>query len=281
MPDGYKPAVVMREAGAVRFRDVVPKLWGDDLSGTATDLIYVSNESIQQILFELPPGARFTHSADHRTIFNADQVYHVLSGRLIIANPATGELHKVGQGEWVYLQPGTWHHGFNQSTDRLRVLEYFVPPPAKGTSQPFARSQPYLEKSSYAQSEWLGRWPMAREEARAKFTQHPISPDDFLWLGEGTDNPLLSAVVLSTSQLTVCVAELMPGQQTDALSRPGDEAGFVLDGQLSLLLPAESGGRRFELLDPDDGFYVPGGHPHRFLNGSSCPARFVFAHVPA
>jgi hypothetical protein len=41
----------------------------------------------------------------------------------------------------------------------LRVLELFAPPPAAGASSAYARAQPYLSASRYADDELLGSWP--------------------------------------------------------------------------------------------------------------------------
>lgn len=280
MSDSYKPTLVERDPGAIRSTDVVAKLWGDASSGLATDLTYVANEEIQQIIFEIAPGGRFTHSEQHRTIFSADQLYHVLGGRLVLANPSTGELHNVECGNWIYLEPGSWHHGFNQSEEKLRVLEYFAPPPAMGTSQLYARTQPYLEESTYSQAQWLTRWPIAASEARRTFTQHLIRSEDYLWQAEGRNQPMIVAIVLSTPRLTVGIAELLPGQRSDTLIREGAQAGFVFAGELSLLLLSDSGARSYYNLQPSDGFYVPERQRHEFLNMSSKTVRFSFGMVP-
>ena len=44
-------------------------------------------------LFTMPPGGGFTHSAEFRTVFDADEFYYVLSGELVLNNPETGEVH--------------------------------------------------------------------------------------------------------------------------------------------------------------------------------------------
>jgi uncharacterized cupin superfamily protein len=98
------------------------------------DWIYVSSDRIHQLLFGLPPGGAFRHSEEFRTIFAADEVLYVLSGVMIIANPETGEVHRVEPGEAVFFRRDTWHHAFNYSSEPLRVLEIFAPPPSQGTA---------------------------------------------------------------------------------------------------------------------------------------------------
>ena len=107
------------------------------------------------------PGGAFRHSEDYRTIFAADEVLYVLSGVMVLCNPATGEVQRVGPGEAAFFRRDTWHHAFNYSTEPLRVLEMFAPPPAQGTSSAYARAQPNLTQTRYGQEQWMGRWPMA------------------------------------------------------------------------------------------------------------------------
>lgn len=106
-------------------------LWGDKIAGEVSDWIYVSSSKIHQLVFGLPPGGWFRHSADYRTIFAADEIYYVLSGVLALNNPETGEVHRAVPGEAVFFRRDTWHHGYNLSSEPLRVLELFAPPPLR------------------------------------------------------------------------------------------------------------------------------------------------------
>ena len=135
-------------------------LWGDKTSGQVSDWIYVSSNKIHQLVFGLAPGGWFRHSADYRTIFAADEIYYVLSGVLALNNPETGEVHRAVPGEAVFFRRDTWHHGYNQSSEPLRVIELFAPPPAQGTSSAYARTKPLLQTNKTTQDEWLGRYPM-------------------------------------------------------------------------------------------------------------------------
>ena len=108
------------------------------------------------LVFGLPPGGGFRHSEDFRTIFAADELLHVLQGVLVIADPETGEVQRAGAGESVFFRRDTWHHAFALGAEPLRVLELFAPPPAAGASSAYARAQPYLEESRYADDALLG-----------------------------------------------------------------------------------------------------------------------------
>ena len=122
------------------------------------DWIYVSSDKIHQLVFGLSPGQSFRHSEEFRTIFAADEVLYVLSGTMILANPETGEVHRVQPGEAAFFRRDTWHHAFNYSAEPLRVLEYFAPPPSQGTSGAYARTKPNLTEVKYTQDHLLEQW---------------------------------------------------------------------------------------------------------------------------
>ncbi|HEY3184929.1 MAG TPA: cupin domain-containing protein [Gaiellaceae bacterium] len=281
MTAAYRPTVVTPAPGAVRAADVALKLWGDDTSGYVNDWIYVSNDKIQQLVFSLAPGTRFGHSERHRTNLGADELFYVLSGVLVLANPETGEVHRVEPGEAVWFGPDTWHHGVSQGTETLRVLEFFAPPPATGSSQPYANTKPYLETPTYVQDDWLGAWPAAAAQARERHTQHVVRQDDVLWRLEGED--VLVGILLSTDQLTCGSIELLPGQHSDVRSHGGDCAGYVVDGRLNLLLPEGvdgSAGKLWFQVECDDGFFVPGGIPYQLFNMTDRPVGLLFGVAP-
>ncbi|HET7309307.1 MAG TPA: cupin domain-containing protein [Actinomycetota bacterium] len=268
--------------GAVPASKAVLKLWGDERSGQVHDLIYVSNEKLQLMLFSMPPGGWFGHSEDHRTVLAADELYCVLRGTLVLANPETGEVHRIGRGEAISFGRDTWHHGFNHGTEPVEVLEFFAPPPATGTSQPYARTRPYLSESTYVRDAWLGRWPQSAKEARAEDTQHPV--EDILWRLEGTDDPVLVGIYLSTSELTAGSLDVLPGQRSDPLVRGGDEAGYVVSGRMSLFLPEDPDpdgpGNGWHVVEAGDGWFVPAGMPHRYFNMGDEPVHALFGVAP-
>jgi quercetin dioxygenase-like cupin family protein len=278
-----KSRLVAPKPGSIPYEAAVLKLWGDDTSGPVNDWIYVSNEKIQMITFSMAPGRHFAHSESHRTILRADELYYVLSGTLVMANPQTGEVHRLDQGEAVRFSRDTWHHGYAYGSDTVRVLEFFAPPPATGTSQPYARSKPYLESATYVQDKWLGRWPQAAAEKASGDTMHVIRPEETLWRLEGEQNRILVGISWSTDELTTGVMELQPGQSSDMHVHGGDEAGFVLEGRLNVLIPSEATGGSangwFEM-DPDDAYLVPAGAPHRYYNMTGSTVRFMFGVAP-
>src|SRR5262245_9169611 len=164
----------------------VPRLiWGDRESGEVFDWTYASTQKIHQLVFGMPPGGSFRHSDRFRTIFAADILYHVLAGTLVMSNPETGEAQVVQTGESVFFRRDTWHHGHNFSTEPLRVLEYFAPPPAQGTSRKYAQTKHNLTHVRTAQDQWLGRWPSGRPEATSSNSLRVIRDTDVLARLEG------------------------------------------------------------------------------------------------
>ena len=191
----------------IRRGDVTRHVWGDPAAGEVYDWIYASTDKVHMLVFGLAPGGAFRHSEDYRTIFAADEVLHVLQGVLVIADPETGEVQRVGTGESVFFRRDTWHHAFALGPEPLRVLELFAPPPAAGASSAYAREQPYLEISRYADDALLGHWPPAApREPRLRV----LRPADVLWR---RDLGVLCGVLASTEHLTAVTLELGPGRR--------------------------------------------------------------------
>lgn len=264
----------------IPYQSVTRHLWGDEVSGEVADWIYVSSDKIHQLVFGLPPGGAFRHSDAYRTVFGADEVFFVLSGTMMIANPANGEVHRVAAGEAVFFGPDTWHHVFNDEMEPLRVLEYFAPPPSQGTSGAYARTKPNLIDVVYSRDHLLGRWPSARAEAARDQTLHVLREADLLWRLEGCKQQACIGLLAATEQLTVGKMRLLPSRHTDMEIHGGDEALYLLDGLLHVRLPANDGQRWFELT-PGDGFYIPQGVPHQYYNMSGQPATLLFGVAPA
>jgi quercetin dioxygenase-like cupin family protein len=273
------PRPTFDAATAIRYQDATRHVWGDDGSGEVMDWIYVSSDKIHQLVFGLAPGRSFRHSNDFRTIFAADEVLYVLSGCLLIANPATGEVHRAEEGDAVFFRRDTWHHAISHGDRELRVLELFAPPPSAGTSGSYARTLDNLDGVTYADDGALQRWPMERAAIRRDQTMEVLRPGDVLWRLEGEDDPVLVGILASTEHITVGTIELRPGQRTEIHRHGGDESGYVLDGTVGIRIGADAG-RSWLEVGPGDGFYIPDDVPHRYYNAGSKPARLVFGVAP-
>ncbi len=267
----------------IRAQQVALHLWGDAAAGEVADWIYVSNERIHHLVFGLPPGGAFRHSADFRTIFAADELLYVLEGTLVIANPETGEVHRLQQGEAVTFGRDTWHHAFSFGPDPLRVAEFFAPPPATGASSAYARTKELLEHSRYLDERWVGGWPARRADYEAAASMRVLrSDDDLLWEVAGPKGDALVGLYLSTEHLHAGRVEIRAGGRSGERSHGGDLSLHVLTGPLYVLLPdgGGPGGERWFELTPGDGFFVPGGTCYELFNMGSGEVATLFAVAP-
>jgi len=273
------PRPAFDHATALRRAEVTRHFWGDAESGEVLDWIYVSSGLIHQIVFGVPAGSSFRHSDAFRTIFAADEVLYVLSGAMVLANPATGEAHRVDTGESAFFRRDTWHHAHSVGTGPLRVLEIFAPPPATGSSGSYARTKDLLTDVRLGDDELLGRFVPTELPAPTPDSIRVIRAADRRWrLEPGRPGPVPLGLLASTEHLTVAVAELYAGQHGDWQTRGGDESGYVLDGVLGVRI-GSGGGREFLELHPGDGWYVPKGTAHSYFAPQG-PASFMFGVAP-
>jgi quercetin dioxygenase-like cupin family protein len=257
----------------IRRSDVTRHVWGDPEAGEVADLIYASTELVHCLVFGLAPGGRFTHSPEFRTVFGADELLHVLSGTMVIADPETGEVQRVAAGQSVSFGPNTWHHAFAHGGEPLRVLEIFAPPPAAGTSGAHSRTRPYLETSTYADDSVLGNVPGATA-GRGAF--RVVRDDEIVWR---RDLGVLAGVLLSSEQLTVHSLELNPGERAAEHAHGGDEILFVTRGTLWVRAWHEGATAVFEL-GPEDAAYIPRGCLHEYRVYDGGPAEAIVGVAP-
>jgi quercetin dioxygenase-like cupin family protein len=258
----------------IRRADVTRHVWGDPEVGEVYDWIYASTDKVHMLVFGLAPGGEFRHSQEYRTIFAADELLHVLEGVLVIADPETGEVQRAAAGESVFFRRDTWHHAFALGPEPLRVLELFAPPPAAGASSEYARQQPYLEASRYADDRLLGSWPPATpRESRLRV----LRPEDVLWR---RDLGVLCGVLVSTEHLTAATLELGPGEIAAAHEHGGDEVLMALDGTVWVRAWFEDEVHVFEL-GPEDVCYLPTGARHEYRNPGEGTARAICGIAPS
>jgi quercetin dioxygenase-like cupin family protein len=267
------PRPVFDGPALIRRADVTRHVWGDPAAGEVYDWIYASTDKVHMLMFGLAPGTGFRHSEDFRTIFAADELLHVLEGVLVIADPETGEVQRAAAGESVFFRRDTWHHAFALGPEPLRVLELFAPPPAAGASSAYARAQPYLEVSRYADDALLGAWPPA---APRSTRLRVLRPDDVLYR---RDLGVLCGVLVSTEHLTVATLEIGPGEVAGVHAHGGDEVLMALEGTLWVRAWHDGGVHVFEL-EPEDVCYLPAGSRHEYRNAGGTTARAICGIAP-
>ena len=251
------------------------QLWGDDDSGEVADWIYASSEHIYQFVFGLPPDGAFRHSEAHRTVLEADGVLHVPSGELVIADPETGEVHRVLCGESAFFRRDRWHNAWNASMEELRVLELLASPPSQGTAGSYARTKPYLKRAQSTRDDWSA----AAEEVLAAHTIRVLRSQDVLWRLEGENQPLLVGIVVSTEHLTAGDVRLLPGHRSDVRKHGGDCSLYVQWGKLNVHGSDQPPPSWHELVC-GDGFFLPQGTRYKYFNMSAEPAELIFGVAP-
>ena len=272
------PRPTFEVATLIRSDEVTLHLWGDEDSGQVPDWIYVSSEKIHHLVFGLPPGGAFRHSQSFRTVFAADELLYVLAGTMALANPETGEVLLARKGEAVFFRRDTWHHAFSFDDEALRVLEFFAPPPAAGASSAYAKTRDYLERPTYVDDRWLGRWPLAKVERDREATMRALRDDDVLWSLEG--QATLIGTYVSTEHLTAARIVQRPGGRTDVRSHGGDATMHIVRGTANVLLHDVEGQRWFEVR-PGDGFFLPEGTRYELRNVTGSDTELMFAVAPS
>jgi quercetin dioxygenase-like cupin family protein len=269
---GYRPSPrpSFDAPTVIRAADAVRHTWGDEEAGFVEDWIYVSSQRIHAIVFGLQPGGAFRHSESFRTVFAADELLYVLQGTLVLANPETGDVVRAEPGESVFFRRDTWHHGFSYGDEPLRVLEYFAPPPATGTSGAYAQTRPYLEESVYAVDGVVGSWKGGRS---AGSSLRVLRREDSAWR---LDRGVLVGLLVSTEHLTAGTLTVPAGHASEEEAHDGEELVYALRGELRV----EAAGIE-ATLQPGDAFFVPSGVPHRYGASDAGVADAVFGVAPS
>ena len=252
---------------------VTRHIWGDGEAGEVADWIYVSSDNIHLLEFGLAPGGAFTHSEEFRTIFGADELLYVLEGTMVLANPETGEVLRVPQGQSAYFRKDTWHHAFAHGGGPCRVLEFFSPPPSTGASGAYARTKPYLKESRYRDDSLIGCWPAG---SRKRTTLQLVDERETLWT---RDLGVLVGLYFSTEHLHAGVVEVNPGERSARHVHSGDEVLYSLSGALHVRA-VHAGETTVLELAPGDVAYLPAGCEHEYACFGSELARALLGVAP-
>lgn len=278
------PRPVFREPTVIRRGDTAHHVWGDPEAGVVTDRVFVSTDQLHVLEFELPPRAEFRHSGMNPTVFAADVLYFVLEGELLLANPQTGEVARVTAGTGRLFRRDTWHHGFNAADRTVRVLEFFAPPPARGTASDYARRQQPLAGSAYADRRWDRRWPEARAAQQAASGFIVADPAAGLLSFRDARPSHLRSTLVDTEYLRVVHGTVQPGHVEDFAVVDAESVLFAVDGELwADVWSEEVGYRATTVLQPGDAVFLPVGSSERVLVRSARPATYLrgWGEVPA
>jgi mannose-6-phosphate isomerase-like protein (cupin superfamily) len=264
----------------VRYADLERRTWGDEEAGRLSDWFYADNVRLNLNIVGMAPGGAALHSEANPSIFGADELFYVLEGKMIQANPVTGEVLVINPGEATFFRKDTWHHQWNYSNRQLRMLEFFQPSPKTGTGGRYGRTKDNIVPPyRHGRDDLLGRWPMARGEAAVEQTMWVIRDETMLWRMEGgvRGRELLVGIMASTEHMTVGKIEFLGGQRSCEYSHQGDKVVFVEAGNLHIEFPET---RQWVELTAWDGCRIPEGTRHSFYNMSHEPSRCVFSVAP-
>ena len=232
---------------------------------------YAANPRIHHRVITLPPGEMLRDTAQLRRVFPGDTMIHVMSAtRMLITNPITGETHVISDGESALIPANTPYHVKNHGENTLIFLEVV------GLAETPPVLPPILEHPKYGQDEWFGRYPL--ERAAMQPTIHTIRHDEALWRVEGEAQQILAGVKVATPLLTAGIGSLLANTTHQTASiHAGDECLYALEGTLTVNLPQHAAEYS---LKPGDAFVIPAGTPHRYVNATDHPVRWIFAIAP-
>lgn len=251
-------------------------MWGDDEAGFVTDRVISSTRQLHVLEYELPPSGEFRHSAMNQTVFGADVLYFVLEGELILANPETGEMVRVPAGTGRLFHRGTWHNGFNPYAESLRVIEFFSPPPARGTASEYSKNQPPLERTLYTDERWNDQWPAARPEQLRTTSFHEVSENNARLSMRDNKASHLVAVLVDTPYLRVVQGTVQPGHVEEFVTVLTESVLVVTEGELWVdVWSADMGFQATSVLHPGDAMFLPVGCAERLLVRRSSAARYL------
>jgi hypothetical protein len=264
----------------LRRDEVAHHVWGDAGSSLVTDRVYLSNDQLHVLEFELPPRSEFRHSESNKTVFAADVAYCVLEGELVVADPEFGEVQMAPAGSTVFFRRDSWHHGFNPGSEVVRVVEFMAPPPARGTASEYARRQPDLQRPRYHDDRRRGHLP---DDAGGRHSRlRVIDTQDAQWSFAASAPSHLVGTLVDTEFLTVATGRVFAGHVEDPRPAGDETLVLVTAGELWVDLADPQGGRQCAPLRAGDAAYASCGSTIRLLNRSATESRYVLGsgHVP-
>jgi len=260
IPRKPTPRPQFREPTHIKRGDMVLHTWGDSTSGFVADRVISSTKQLHVLEFELAPDSGFRHSPANQTIFAADILYFVVEGNLILANPKTGEVELVNQGNGLLFHRETWNHGFNTGKKAARVLEYFSPPPAMGAASEFSKRQPPLLENKYDYGKTVQKWPESHPEIKSKASFLEISDRTSILSFRDSDPTHLISTLVATEFLRVTKGTIELGHVEDFALVERESVVYVLEGILSIdSLDGSNGQISNSVLSSGDAFFLPKG----------------------
>lgn len=117
-------------AHIVRRSSARPSVWGDEVSGQVSDLVYGRPDPKGLYLCHstLGAGKSFSMSADSWPVSEGWNAIHVLRGSFLALEPFTREIVEVSTGGTLIVPPRVWHFGRAKGSEPVEMLEFIGPP---------------------------------------------------------------------------------------------------------------------------------------------------------
>lgn len=278
IPGGRRPTPRPQfdSAQLIRREDATHHVWGDREAGFVTDRVISSTGQLHCLEYEIPPRGEFRHSPTNPTIFGGDVLYFVVAGALVLANPESGEVARAETGEGLLFHARTWHNGFNPYATTTRVVEFFAPPPSRGTASDFARRQPYLDTPVYRDDRWSGRWPEAALEREQSRTLLTVGGKAGLLTFRDVSPSHIISVLVDTPYLNASEGTIMPGHVEDFRPISNESIVVCTSGEFWVDVWDESQGySATSVLLPGDSMFLPRGSLERLLNRGEREATYL------
>ena len=165
----------------------------------------------------------------------------------------------------------------------MRVLEYFSPPPSRGTASDFSRQQPPLDEVRYHDARWAKQWPSARGLRDSMTSFVSVSSRNALLSFRDTSPSHLIATLVDTEFLRVIHGTVRSGHVEEFAVADAESVLYVTEGEL--WVDVWSDGIEYKatsVLGPGDAMFLPAGCSERLLVRDSRPAAYLrgFGEVP-
>lgn len=265
----------MTEPALLSYRDVGRARWGGGAEGRTLDHVYVVDDDVCQIVFEIPVRGYFGQAGDGFDAYQRDTVWRVLAGVLVALNAETGEVSRVTRGESLAFGGDVWLQGWNYGDEPVRVAEFTAPAKSQAVS---VRRKAWPSQPVYARAELEARSSQAHPDTERAATVKVLRRDDLLWRLEGSSSPILVGHIHSTPAITVGEIELLPGATSDPFHVSSITTMLVIGGALAVELMDED---RWLEAGEGDGIYLPGDTRYRLIGRSRGRTEVLFQTVPA
>jgi len=281
----------------------VPFLYG--FEGTQVEnQVFVSSDKVFMAEWVLPPGSHYEPAGLH---LHGDECYYLLEGEATAFNAETGETFAFGAGDAMLIPQRTRHQIFNMTNRKIVAIACVAPriwaEDGMGTFIPEVESPRFFkgpEQPTYGEApssyelpklkrslDSLGSWPAPGPRLRAEKQLVIVRPGQQLALIHGEHRHVLWSFVVSNDYMHLAVLTIPVAGVSELESHEGDEAIYVLDGELCVRIPTSEGEESSNATYPHtrvragEKMLVPQGVAHQYVNFTNDPVKAYVAIAPA